>query len=70
MNSTHCACNAGDIMCGDGLCLSNTKYCDNVKDCADGADEPPNCENCLVALNVTGKEGSRRWTGRVGRNIN
>ena len=39
----NCNCTEHEFQCTFGMCLSKTRYCDGVSDCADGSDEPENC---------------------------
>lgn len=39
------------VKCPSGECINKSSYCDGVKHCADGSDEPPGCRNsCLAYL--------------------
>ena len=54
INATHCGCSEGKLLCGNGMCLDRSKFCDGTDDCMDGTDEPDNCKSdCGVQFKYT-----------------
>ncbi|XP_054280169.1 uncharacterized protein LOC128998178 [Macrosteles quadrilineatus] len=46
-----CGCKMDQVKCPSGECINKSSYCDGVKHCADGSDEPPGCrDSCLAYL--------------------
>ncbi|KAG8285841.1 hypothetical protein J6590_072478 [Homalodisca vitripennis] len=53
-NTSVCRCRRDQLRCGDGQCVDKGLYCNGHRDCADGSDEPVQCENsCLQYLRLT-----------------
>ena len=44
----NCTCTEHEFQCAFGMCVSKTRYCDGMSDCADGSDEPENCSKVHV----------------------
>jgi hypothetical protein len=36
-------CDNDEFQCKNGMCIANGLYCNNIKDCTDGTDEPSYC---------------------------
>lgn len=39
--TSECAFN--ELRCEDGICIDETRWCDDTIDCLDASDEPPFC---------------------------
>jgi len=46
----HCTCPAGQLKCGNNLCLARDQWCNGVSECGDGTDEPAECGSCVGKL--------------------
>ncbi|XP_063992625.1 serine protease nudel isoform X2 [Diachasmimorpha longicaudata] len=47
-----CTCDRTELRCSSGQCIGKEKFCDGIRDCEDGSDEPENC-TCGEYLKLT-----------------
>lgn len=50
-------CKVNELNCNNGQCIDKSFFCDGLKQCSDGSDEPDSCRNsCFKYLQLTAPE--------------